>query len=162
MVEALDLSALLPTLVPVPAGGVNVTLSGGSTLAVVVFSVANEALATVRDAVVATLGTPALASAALQIAVLDVAPVAYSEGCAADGSDDTCDDWSEAAWSSYVAEYRAPLPPGSKLPFPVSPARECARRLLPLRRDARRARTSALAVAARRPDGRLFQRQRIL
>ena len=105
MVEALDLSSLLPTLVPVPASGVNVTLSGGSTLAVVVFSVANDDLAPVREAVVATLGTPALASAALQIAVLDVAPVAYSEACAADGSDDACDDWSEAAWSSVEAEY---------------------------------------------------------
>ena len=122
-VEALDLSALLPTLVP--ASGVNVTLSAGSTLAVVVFTFANEALATVRDAVVATLGTPALASAALQVAVLHVAPVAYAEGCAADGSDDTCDDWSEAAWSSAAAEYCAlRIVEHSNRPPPPTP---CAR-----------------------------------
>ena len=105
LVESIDLSQLLPTLLPVAAQSTTVTLAGGSTVVTVLFKVGANALTAFRAGVEQVLGSPVLASAALALPVLSVEPLLYSEACAADGSDDTCDDWSHATWSSFAAEY---------------------------------------------------------
>ena len=106
-VESLNLTYILPTLVPVPAVGVDVTVSSGSTVVVAVFRIENERLLAFADAIAGTLGSLELAVANLPdyMPIVSVAPIVYSEGCASDGSDDTCDDWSQASWSSAAAEY---------------------------------------------------------
>ena len=97
---------------------VNVTaLPGSVVLLIQVFTTTNM-LTSMVALLETTLGNTSAASAALGVDVLSVEPLLYSQGCARDGSDDVCDEFATADWSSFAAEYCAllpPLPPHSRL-----------------------------------------------
>jgi len=106
-VEALDLASLLPTLLPVAAESVHVDVAAAPLAARVVasFSVDTRRLSAFVGGVQTVLGSPALASAALGVDVASVEPVRFAESCAQDGSDDACDDFSNATWASFSSSY---------------------------------------------------------
>jgi hypothetical protein len=124
-IETLDLVTLTATVLTLVGTeeDVNVTaLPGSVVLLIEVFTTANTLMSTVT-LLETTLGNSSAASAALGVDVVSVEPLRYAQGCARDGSDDVCDDWATADWSSFAAEYCALLshschPPPTLRPHP--------------------------------------------